>query len=155
MMSAFFRANVGACITDGAGKVLACRRRGSSDGAWQMPQGGLELGEDAEHALWRELGEEVGLGPENLVLIRAHPDWLAYELPEDYRSAKTGMGQVQRWFLLNGSPNCPVQLDGKEFDQWQWTEPPFLLHSAIAFRKGSYVKVLSEFGLLQHHRHKP
>lgn len=149
MTSAYFRANVGACITDGAGKVLACRRRGATDGAWQMPQGGMELGEDAEQALWREISEEVGLGKSDLVLLRTHPDWLAYELPVAFRSAKTGLGQVQRWFLLRGSPSAPVRLDGKEFDSWQWMEPPLLLQSAVAFRKATYQKVLAEFGLLR------
>jgi putative (di)nucleoside polyphosphate hydrolase len=149
--SAFFRANAGACITDGAGKVLACQRRQSSDGAWQMPQGGLELGEGPEQALWRELGDELGLGAKDLALEREHGEWIAYELPEAYRSTKVGMGQVQKWFLLRGQSDIPVKLDDREFDQWRWLEPESLLQMAVGFRKATYAKILADFDLLPSH----
>jgi putative (di)nucleoside polyphosphate hydrolase len=146
--SAFFRANAGACICDHAGMVLACQRREAKDGAWQMPQGGLELNERPEQALWRELGEELGLCAQDLVLEREHPEWIAYELPEAYRSAKVGMGQVQKWFLLRARSEMFIKLDGREFDRWRWLEPELLLQVAVSFRKVSYSKILSAFNLL-------
>jgi putative (di)nucleoside polyphosphate hydrolase len=96
---AVFRAGVGMIVTDGAGLVLALERS-DVPGAWQLPQGGMEEGETAEAAAWRELQEETQLGREHVFLLESLDAWLGYELPEDLRSRKTGRGQVHRWFLF-------------------------------------------------------
>lgn len=149
MSAAFFRASVAACVTDGAGAVLACRRRGAHDGAWQVPQGGIEADEDPEQALWRELREEVGLRASDLRIERVRPDWLAYELPVAFRGPKTGLGQVQKWFLLASTvPSLAIELDGVEFDDWRWLTPVDLVDRAVAFRRPTYEAALRGFGLL-------
>jgi len=144
-----FRAGIGACIVDGANRVLACQRVGATDGTWQMPQGGLEQSEEPEQCLWREVHEELGIEPGALTLLRTRPDWLAYELPAAYRSPKVGRGQVQKWFLLLARADVTVTPDRKEFDDWQWLSPQVLLQSAVEFRRAVYVQVLESFGLLQ------
>ena len=64
-----FRANVGIILTDGAGRVLIAGRRGR--GGWQFPQGGIHPDETTEAAMFRELREEVGLAPSDVVLVKA------------------------------------------------------------------------------------
>ena len=148
MSSAFFRANVGACIINESGHVLACKRRGASDGAWQMPQGGIDSGEAPEAALWREVHEEVGLDTASLALLQPHPEWIAYELPDAFKRPKTGLGQVQKWFLLRADSDAPVRVDGQEFDQWRWLPAQELLAVTVAFRQPVYRRIFADFGLL-------
>jgi len=147
MSGAYFRAGIGACIVNPSGQVLACRRRDARDGAWQMPQGGIEQGEQPEYTLWRELAEEIGLGPEHLSLERELPAWIAYELPEAFRSAKVGLGQVQKWFLLRAQADVPVRPDGQEFSAWQWLAPDLLVRNAVSFRQPVYAQVFAAFAL--------
>lgn len=148
MSSAFFRANVGACIINEQGEILSCKRRNASDGAWQMPQGGIDADEAPEAALWREVQEEVGLDGTSLTLLQAHPEWIAYELPDAFKRPKTGLGQVQKWFLLRAASAAPVRVDGEEFDQWRWLPPQELLAVTVAFRQPVYRRLFADFGLL-------
>jgi 8-oxo-dGTP pyrophosphatase MutT (NUDIX family) len=81
------------------GRVLVGERR-DYRGAWQFPQGGIEDGEEPQDAVLREIDEETGIARRDLKLVARHPAWLCYELPTRMRSAKTGLGQAQRWFLF-------------------------------------------------------
>ena len=92
----FFRANVGAVITRADGAVLALRRADIDEESWQLPQGGIRAGEQAEDALRREIEEEVGLTSNDYTIIGHSEEWLAYELPPEYRSPKVGRGQADR-----------------------------------------------------------
>jgi putative (di)nucleoside polyphosphate hydrolase len=95
----YFRAGAGAVLTDQHGRVLIFERR-DVPGAWQFPQGGLENDEDPIDAVLREVREETGISRTALVLLDRYPGLLAYELPRRAQSVKTGMGQVQYWFLF-------------------------------------------------------
>jgi len=148
MASAFFRANVGCVITDGAGRVLVLRRCGRGAGSWQFPQGGIEEGEDPRAALARELAEETGLGAEALESLSEHPRWIAYELPRDLRSAKVGLGQVQRWFVARIRAGVQARPDGVEFDAAEWVAPEEALARAVEFRRPVYAEVLAAAGLI-------
>jgi len=97
--SQFFRANVGVVVLNAEGEVLALEREGYA-GSWQLPQGGLEVGEEPADAARRELGEETGLRWDQLQLLGEYPEWLAYELDEDMRGPDTGRGRVQIWFYV-------------------------------------------------------
>jgi putative (di)nucleoside polyphosphate hydrolase len=151
MSTAFFRANAGACVTEGTGRVLAFRRCTEPEPkrAWQMPQGGIKSNETPHAAVLRELREETGLLPGNVEVLDEHPDWLVYELAVGYRSPKVGWGQAQKWFLLRARPDAPVRPDGKEFDAFEWLAPEELLNRAVDFRLPVYRKVLAGFGLLR------
>jgi len=143
----FFRAGVGAMILNRRGQILVLRRAGLAVEAWQLPQGGLRRGEDPLDGVRRELHEEIGIFPEQFVVIDRCPDWMAYELPEQYRSEKVGRGQVQRWFLgeLAGE-SVRVEPDGIEFDAYEWVEKEELLKRAVAFRLPIYRRLLEYFG---------
>jgi hypothetical protein len=98
MTSQTFRANVGIAVARADGLVLALERIDQPD-RWQMPQGGINIGEEPPEASLRELREETGLHPEHVELVAEHPSWLAYELPPARRRRLGTRGQVQRWFL--------------------------------------------------------
>ncbi len=88
-----------AVIERGDGAVLAFERADAPD-SWQLPQGGIEQGEEAIDAVWREVKEETGLGPADLVSVGEYPEWVAYEWPAEIRAGRRGIGQVQRWFTF-------------------------------------------------------
>jgi len=146
MSAEFFRANVGACVVNSEGRVLAFKRKGVAENAWQMPQGGIEAGEDPRAAVWRELREETGLAPHVLGIIAEYPDWLVYELPAEYRNSKVGRGQVQKWFLLRASATAVPRPDGKEFEDCAWLRPADLMPLVVEFRQPTYERVLAFLG---------
>jgi putative (di)nucleoside polyphosphate hydrolase len=141
-----FRASVGAMIVDRRGKVLACDRADVPEEAWQMPQGGIRRGEEPLEAVWRELAEETGLARDAVDLIAELSRWIAYELPEPYRSRKTGRGQVQKWFLFRARARAPdARPDGAEFRACRWMAPQDLLRQTADFRRPVYSEVFDTF----------
>jgi len=150
MAHEYFRANVGAVVVNRDGLVLALKRRDARRGGWQMPQGGIERGESPREAIVRELQEETALRPSLYRVASEYPEWLSYELPKQYRSAKTGRGQTQKWFLcrLKGADAAEaVTPDAVEFAMARWVTPRWLLAHVIAFRRDVYRKVFRSFGV--------
>jgi putative (di)nucleoside polyphosphate hydrolase len=148
MSDAFFRAGVGAVVLDGARRILALQRKGAQDGAWQLPQGGIGLSESPVEALYRELREETGLAGGDFEIAASTSEWWAYELPVEYRNAKVGWGQVQRWYLCRLlAPRHAVRPDQVEFAEADWVTPDQLLARAVAFRLPIYRRLILEFGL--------
>lgn len=148
----WFRAGVGAVIADGRGRVLAIER---SDirGAWQLVQGGLEMGEAPVDAALREIGEETGIASDKLRLLDEYPEPLAYELPPDARSAKTGRGQVQYWFLfqfVGGDEDVRLPAEGEgegegESRAWRWMPLATVVSGVVPFRRRLYERLLERF----------
>ncbi len=123
-LSEFFRAGVGVVVIDRDGRVLALERS-DVPGGWQLPQGGIDPGEEPIHAAARELEEETGIGWSSVEVLGEHPSWLAYELPPSHQSPKTGRGQVHRWFLVRFTGvDDDIDLNrsggGREFSRWRW-----------------------------------
>lgn len=143
----YFRASAGAVIINHEKKVLALQRADGS-GGWQMPQGGLDMAEEPLQAIYREVFEETRIPETGLKLLGRHPDLLTYELPAEMRSAKTGRGQAQRWFLFElQTPDSTIELKaGAEFTKWRWVSAPELLDAAVDFRRPVYEKLLQYFG---------
>jgi putative (di)nucleoside polyphosphate hydrolase len=139
-----FRAGVGAVIVNHAGKVLALERR-DIPGAWQMPQGGLKIGEAPLVAVKREIREETGIEEGDLQAISSVDRLLVYELPGNYRSKKTGRGQVQYWFVFRfqGTDEKITLGDKKEFRDWKWTSMDEVASSTVAFKKPVYQELAS------------
>lgn len=141
----YYRAGVGALIINGRSEVLAFERS-DVPGMWQMPQGGLEAGEEPTEAIWREVLEETGLSSSDLRLIGRYPDLLAYELPPGVRGEKTGRGQVHHWFFfrIEASETSPVKLN-EEFRSWGWLPMEELIERTADFRRPVYQKLLAHF----------
>ena len=126
--------------------VLAFERK-DVRGAWQLPQGGMNIGEAPLEAVRREICEETGILASDLQLISTEPKMLVYELPKEYRSKKTGRGQVHYWFLFRykGSDEAITLGDNKEFRGWTWLSMVELTYRVVAFKKTVYQELASYF----------
>ena len=144
-----FRANVGIILLSKAKKIFCGRRVGLQ--IWQMPQGGIEEGESAEEAMYRELQEEVGLLGATVELVGRTEGWLHYRLPEKYQR-KVGIprcvGQKQIWFLLEfKGEDSEIKLDlhaSPEFEEWAWVEYWEPLNMVVDFKKDVYSNALRQ-----------
>lgn len=155
-----FRPNVGIILANHRGEVLWARRIGQD--SWQFPQGGINRDETPEEALFRELGEEVGLSPEDVEIIGCTRGWLRYRLPRRMirqNSHPVCVGQKQKWFLLRMlSPDarvCVSSTDSPEFDGWQWVSYWYPLGQVVSFKREVYRKALRELApRLYHHQER-
>ncbi len=148
-----FRPNVGIILTSPRGQLLWARRVGGQN-AWQFPQGGIKHHESAEAALYRELQEEVGLGPEDVAVLGVTRGWLRYRLPTRFvrQQEPVCIGQKQKWFLLEllGGDER-VDLGGNatpEFDQWRWVSYWYPVNQVVAFKRDVYRRALRELSPL-------
>ncbi len=141
-----FRANVGAVIINRDGLVLALERK-EIPGSWQCPQGGLDEDEEPLEAVRREILEETGIEASSLELLVTHPDWLAYEFPEEVRAIKKWRGQAQKWYLFRlKGPDGQITLgDGEEFRAWEWIPMGTLLSRVVDFKRAVYQELAHEF----------
>lgn len=138
----YFRAGVGAIILDDASQVLALERSDASD-AWQLPQGGLRRGEHPRDAVFREIEEETGIGPDRLELTAEMREPLAYELPAPNRSEKTGRGQVNYWFVLRlNDSERSIHPPPGEFRRARWMPFEQLVEEVVDFRRPVYRRLL-------------
>jgi putative (di)nucleoside polyphosphate hydrolase len=147
----YFRAGAGAVIVDRRGRVLALERA-DVPGAWQFPQGGLKKKERPLEAALREVVEETGIPKRDLRLLATYPELLAYELPLEAQSAKTGMGQVQYWFFFEWrrhSDGRPLIGHSKEFRASAWMPFDRVVRMAVDFRRPIYSKLRRYFRRLR------
>ena len=135
-----FRAGVGAVLLDAEGRVLAFERSDVDEPAWQLPQGGLDAGEEPEDAVYREVEEETGLRRDELALVGRMDEPLAYELPPELRTKKTGRGQVGYWYFFRvlAEPRLP---DGGEFRSWRAVDFGELVEATAPFRRAVYARL--------------
>jgi putative (di)nucleoside polyphosphate hydrolase len=146
--SEYFRAGVGALILRGDGRLLAFARATGHAVEWQLPQGGLMPGEGPRDAAYREILEETAIAADRLVLVDEAEEWVGYELPESYRSSKTGRGQVQKWFLFDfRGTDQEIRPDNVEFREWRWLQPLELLPLTASFRRPVYDFIFKRFAL--------
>ena len=146
-----YRPCAGIMLVNAHGKVFVGQRIDTTLEAWQMPQGGIDPGEDAYAAAIRELGEETGVTPEHVELIAQAPEELYYDLPEDMIGKVwkgKWRGQRQRWFLLRFTgtdADIDIATDHEEFRAWRWSDPADLPAMIVPFKRALYAQVLAAF----------
>jgi putative (di)nucleoside polyphosphate hydrolase len=151
-----YRPCVGVMLVNGDGKVFVGKRIDNKEGdAWQMPQGGMDDGEDVLTAGLRELGEETGVTEANAALLARAREELLYDLPEELQGKLWGgryRGQRQYWLLMRftgGDHEIDLEAhDSPEFCEWKWIDPELLPELIVPFKKRVYRAVLEEFRTL-------
>ena len=147
-----YRRGVGVMLLNGQGKVWVGARIDNPADAWQMPQGGIDEGEDDPWATaLRELEEETGIPPHLVERIAQCPERLRYELPPELVGViwkEPWIGQEQDWFLtrfLGRDSDVNIATKHPEFREWQWIEPAELPDRIVPFKRDLYRRLLSEF----------
>lgn len=146
-----YRPAAGVMLLNPEGKVWVGHRRDSSLEAWQMPQGGLDPGEDPQAGALRELEEETGIRPELVEIVARAPRELTYDLPDDLIGVvwkQKWRGQRQTWFLarfLGTDADVNIDTPDPEFRAWRWAEPDDLPKLIVPFKKRLYEDVLAAF----------
>ena len=146
------RIGVGIIVLNVKNKVFVAKRRDNPIDKWQMPQGGVDKGEDFLEAMRRELFEETGL--RNIKIIKKIEKMYEYELPKNligiiwkgrYR------GQQQKWFItkfLGNDDEINLNTGNPEFIEWKWVDPKILPDVIVDFKKNLYVDLLKEIKLV-------
>jgi putative (di)nucleoside polyphosphate hydrolase len=147
-----YRRGVGVMLLNQLGKVFVGARIDNTDEAWQMPQGGIDAGdEDPWMAALRELEEETGIPPHLVERITSCPERLKYDLPKELRSKLWGgkwKGQDQDWYLarfLGRDSDINIATKHPEFREWKWIEPEQLPEHIVPFKRDLYRQLLREF----------
>lgn len=150
-----YRPCAGLMIANREGKIFVGQRIDSiSNIAWQMPQGGIDEGEDPETAALRELQEETGIVPDLVDILARSQEEYFYDLPDELIGKLWGgkwRGQRQWWFLLRfkGDDNhVNIATEHREFSKWRWVEPSELPGLIVPFKKRIYEALITEFAPL-------
>ncbi|MEJ7776239.1 MAG: RNA pyrophosphohydrolase [Sphingomicrobium sp.] len=147
-----YRRGVGVMLLDQRGQVWVGRRIDNTDEAWQMPQGGIDKGEQPWATALRELEEEIGIAPHLVERIAECPEQLKYDLPQELRGKLWGgkwKGQLQDWYLarfLGTDTDVNIATEHPEFCDWKWVEPAHLPDMIVPFKRDLYRCLLKEFG---------
>ena len=146
------RTGVGIIVLNDKNQVFVGRRKDNPNDNWQMPQGGVDKGEDFITAMKRELIEETSI--KNIKIIKEIEKIYQYELPENlvgviwkgkYR------GQKQKWFItrfLGQESEINLNTKNAEFIDWKWIEPKLLPKVIVNFKKDLYLNLLTEINLV-------
>jgi len=151
-----YRPCVGVMLVNGEGLVFVGKRIDNREGDfWQMPQGGIDPGEDLIAAAWRELHEETGVTERVAAIIATSRKELLYDLPDNLMGKLWGgkyRGQRQTWMLARftgGDADINLEAhDPPEFCEWKWVAPELLPELIVPFKKRVYRTVLKEFRAL-------
>ena len=146
-----YRPCVGLMVVNTRKNFFTAQRLDFTSTAWQMPQGGIDQGEEALHAAYRELSEETSITENDVELLAVSRDWFSYDLPKELVSKLwNGLyrGQKQKWFLMRfigNDDDINLNTAIPEFSCWRWSTRQQLIKSIVPFKKDLYRAVLKEF----------
>ncbi|MBY0355855.1 MAG: RNA pyrophosphohydrolase [Rickettsiales bacterium] len=144
-----YRMGVGLMLLNEHQQVFVGRRIDQRSEAWQMPQGGIDAGEDPRTAVFREMEEEIGTAQAEI--LAESDGWLDYDLPVHLVPELWGgkyRGQKQKWYLmrfLGRDADINLQTAHPEFFEWQWANPQQLPQLIVPFKRELYQRILNEF----------
>ena len=146
-----YRRGVGVMLLNREEKVWVGARIDNDADAWQMPQGGIDKGEEPWATALRELEEETGIAPHLVEKIAECPERLSYRLPDELIGVvwkQPWVGQDQDWFLcrfLGTDADVNIATKHAEFREWEWVEPALLPDRIVPFKRELYSRLLREF----------
>ncbi len=146
-----YRPCAGIMLLNHEGRVFVGQRIDTRYDAWQMPQGGVDEGEEAEAAAVRELGEETGIAPHHFSIVARASRTLLYDLPDDMIGRMWGgryRGQEQHWFLARFTgtdDDIDIATEHPEFRAWEWADVATLVERIVPFKQELYANVIAEF----------
>ena len=146
-----YRRGVGVMLLNRDGRVFVGARIDNDADAWQMPQGGLDQGEEPWPAALRELEEETGIVPRFVERIGQCEERLRYRLPDELVGViwkEPWIGQEQDWYLarfLGTDADVNIATPHPEFREWMWVEPARLEDLIVPFKRDLYRRLIEEF----------
>jgi putative (di)nucleoside polyphosphate hydrolase len=148
-----YRPCVGAMMVNSQGRAFVGKRIDNREGDfWQMPQGGVDPGEDLEAALLREVTEETGVTARHLDIVTRLKQELFYDLPAELKGKLWGgryVGQRQTWFLVRFTGvETDIDLNAwndPEFCEWKWVDPELLPELIVPFKREVYRTIVEGF----------
>ncbi len=147
-----YRRGVGVMLLNADGRVWVGKRIDNTDEAWQMPQGGIDQGEEPWACGLREVEEETGIAPHLVEQIACHPQRLRYDLPPELAGTLwkgKWRGQDQDWFLarfLGSDADDDIGTRHPEFNAWKWVDPAHLPDMIVPFKRDMYRAIVAGFG---------
>ena len=142
------RTGVGVIILNNKNQVFVGKRKDNPIDKWQMPQGGVDKGEDFLEAMKRELSEETSI--KTIEILAELDGFFDYELPSELIGIiwkGKFRGQKQKWFIvkfLGDEREINLNTKNPEFVEWKWIDPNFLPEVIVDFKKNLYLKLLKE-----------
>lgn len=146
-----YRSGVGILLVNQNKKIFVGKRIDNQSDSWQMPQGGIDVGEDEDVAMFRELQEETGISSQFVKIIKKSDNYFYYDLPYKLQKKFWGgkyLGQRQRWYLLEflgDDSNINITTQEPEFSEWKWVEKVDLINLIVSFKRELYQQIIKEF----------
>ncbi len=132
-------------------KAFVAQRIDNPGPAWQMPQGGLDKGEDPRVGALRELEEETSIPPHQVTILAEMPGWIQYDLPQALVAnlwKGKYLGQRQKWFcgaFLGSDFAVDLETEHPEFSAWKWVPVPETVNLIVPFKRDLYLEVIEHF----------
>lgn len=144
-----YRPAVGVMLLNREGLIFVGKRIDQTVEGWQMPQGGIDEGEEPRQAAMRELKEEAGT--DKAEIIAEMNDWITYDLPAHLVGVAFHgkyRGQRQKWFalrFLGDDGDIDLHAHEPEFSAWKWLTIEELPQVIVPFKRDSYAKIVTAF----------